>query len=333
MLFFSGLSSTFFTEKMHEVCGLIFLAAVLMHNFLNRSFYKNFSKRNTLNKFGIIFFAISLIFLNFSGIMLWQSDSNFNWRSVHLTAAIFSVIFLFIHLLIHAKKHIRGKIFYAASILAFILAVVGIFGLPYLDRWYHKVEINSKIIQGEKILSDKKFLTVYFSRVGNTNFSEKVDAVSGASVMVENEKIFGNSQMIALMAQNIVGGEIFEIQTEKIYPEKYSDTTNEAKIEFEQNILPKIKNLPNLESYDEVILIYPLWWGNLPKPVESFLRNYDLRGKILIPIVTHGGGGLGESVKNLKSFTNATITQPLDIYSSNIPTSREEIFNFLKETL
>lgn len=331
ILFFVGLASTFLTEEMHELCGFVFIGAVFVHNFVNRNFYKNFSKISSLNRFCVIFFAGALVALTLSGIMLWQGESNFNWRSVHLTAAICSVILLFIHLLTHARKYIHGKIFYVASIFTFLFAVAGIFGLPYLDRWYHKVEVNSAtIIQGEKISSDKKILTIYFSRVGNTNFPPEVDAVSGASIMKDKNDIIGNAQMIAQMAQNIAGGDLIEIQTEKIYPANYSETTKVSKIEFERNELPKIKNLPDIESYDKIILVYPLWWSKLPKPVESFLRNYNLSGKMIIPIVTHGGGGIGESVEDLKNAVNAKITKPLDIYSSDIPSSREEILQYLK---
>ena len=331
ILFFISLSSTFLTEKMHEICGLIFLTAVFVHNFFNRNFYKNFSKKSMINRFCIIFFTISLIILTISGIMLWQAESNFNWRSIHLISTICSVILLFIHLLIHAKKYIHGKIFYVVSIFTFLLSVAGVFGLPYLDRWYHKVEVNSaEIIQGNKILSDKKFLIIYFSRVGNTNFSHEVDAVSGASIMKDKNEIIGNAQMIAYMAQDIVSGDLIEIQTEKTYPSNYSETTKVAKSEFENNELPTIKNLPDIKNYNQIILVYPLWWSKLPKAVESFLKNYDLSEKIIIPIVTHGGGVIGNSFEDLKNATNAKIIQPLDVYSSDVPTSREEIFEYIK---
>lgn len=332
ILFFICLASNFFVGKIHEVCGIIFVAGIFAHNFLNKNFYKNFSSRKFINKTCVILFAVALIFLTVSGAELWLADKFLNWRSVHLVAAIAAVIFLFLHLLTHAKKYFHKKIFYLASLFAFIFAVAGIFGLPYLDRWFHKVEINSEeIIQGEKISSDKKFAVIYFSRVGNTNFSAKVDAVSGASIMADKEKLFGNAQMIALMAQDIVGGDLFSIQTEKFYPEKYSETTDESKIEFEQNILPEIKNLPNLESYDKIILVYPLWWGDLPKAVESFLKNYNFSGKEIYPIVTHGGGGIGNSVETLRNLTQAKVAEPLDIYSSDISASREKIFNYIAE--
>ncbi len=142
---------------------------------------------------------------------------------------------------------------------AFVLAVAGIFGLPYLDRWFHKVEVNEEeIVHGRKILATENILTVYFSRVGNTNFPANVDAVSGASLMLDGEKLIGNAEMIAYMARNIVGGDLLEIQTEKIYPADYPATTQVAKAEFDSDDLPKIKNLPDLKSYEKIILIYPL---------------------------------------------------------------------------
>ena len=335
ILFFIGLASNFFSATIHEVCGIIFIGAVFVHNYFNREFYKNFSKIKRFNRLCVIFFAVTLILLTVSGIMLWTGDNGFNWRSIHLSAAILALIFLFVHLLTHARMYIRGKIFYAASMTAFVLAVAGIFGLPYLDRWFHKVEVNAEeIVHGKKLYSNEKILTVYFSRVGNTNFPQKVDAVSGASLMLDGEKLIGNSEMIAYMARDIVGGDLLEIQTKKIYPADYPETTRVAKIEFDSDELPQIKNLPDLKSYDKIILIYPLWWSKLPKPVESFLKSYDWSGKIIVPIVTHGGGGLGESVDNLKSSTKAKIFDPvLDIYSSDIPASREKIFVYLNKNL
>ena len=108
-----------------------------------------------------------------------------NWRSIHLGSAIFSAILLIIHLL----KHIRGKKLYAAASLSFILAGGAIFGLPYVDRWFHKIEINrSELLSGEKLAVEGKILIVYFSRVINTNFPAEIDAVSGAALMIDDKK-------------------------------------------------------------------------------------------------------------------------------------------------
>ena len=340
ILFFVGLSSNFMSVQVHEAAGMIFVVGVVAHNVLNRGFYKNFlrgvfNRRRIINHVTIIFFAASVVTLAISGAALAEyfSAPEANWRAVHLGAAVASTVALFVHILIHASRYVKGKTFCAAAMLTFVLAVGAIFGLPYVDRWFHKVEVNrAEILRGEQIQLDGKILIVYFSRVGNTNFPAEVDAVSGASLMLDGNEKIGNAQMIAELVQSIIGGEIFAIQTEKIYPANYSETTKVAHKEFLNGELPTITKLPNVEGYDKIILIYPLWWSNLPKPVENFLRSRDLSGKKIFPIVTHGGGGFGESLDALKNFTRAEISAPLEIYSSDIPSARKIIFDWLKSS-
>ncbi len=340
ILFFFCLASSFLPEQSHKLTGIGFTSLIICHNILNRNFYKSFLRgkfnwRRMINFATIIFLAVSMLITIISGSALadYFSAPDLNWRSIHLGAAIVATVSLFVHILIHASRYIKGKIFYVASMLVFILAVGAVFGLPYLDRWFHTVKINrSEILRGEKLNLGGKILIVYFSRIGNTNFLGEVDAVSGASLMLDGKKIVGNAQMIAELVQSVLGGEIFEIQTEKIYPADYPQTTQVAKQEFLSGELPALVKLPTVENYDKIILIYPLWWSNLPKPVETFLRSSDLSGKKIYPIVTHGGGGLGESIDTLKSFTRAEIAEPLDIYSSDIPASRKIIFEWLKKS-
>ena len=137
--------------------------------------------------------------------------------------------------------------------------------------------------------------------------------------------------MLAYMVQNATGCDIAAIRTEKPYPKDYGETTKIAGRERKEGIYPKLINdLPNLSEYDNIILIYPLWWHTLPMAVESVLKNNDLSGKVIIPIVTHGGGGIGESLDNIKSSTNAKVLDCLSVYSSDIPASRQIIADFLK---
>ena len=340
ILFFVGLSSNFMSAQVHEAAGIAFVVGVAAHNVLNRGFYKNFlrggfNRRRLVNHVTIIFFAASVAVLAISGAALAEYfvAPEANWRAVHLGAAVASTVALFAHILIHASRYVKGKTFYAAAILTFVLAVGAVFGLPYLDRWFHKVEVNrAEILRGEQLKLDGKILIVYFSRVGNTNFPAQVDAVSGASLMLDDNEKIGNAQMIAELVRSVAGGDVFAIQTEKIYPADYGETVQLAKREFESGELPALKSLPNVDAYDKIILIYPLWWHTLPKAVENFLISCDLTGKKLYPIVTHGGGGFGESVDALKGLTRADVAEPLDIYSSDIPASRQIISEWLRST-
>lgn len=346
LLFFVELGGMFLPALAHELIGCGFLLLVVLHNVANRHFYENFfrgennAKRWT-NKLGVLLFGASLFVLAISGVALSQDlfrgisfGEAYNWRSVHLGAAIAAFILLFVHLLLHAGRYIRGRSAFAIAGAAFVVAAAGIFGLPYLDRWFHQVHVErEKIVQGEKVAFPGRVLTVYFSRVGNTDFPPGVDAVSGASVMKDGETIIGNAEMIAYMAHDAVGGDIFAIRTEKTYPVSYGDTTKEGKREIAEGERPALREpLPKADGYDVIVLVYPLWWHTLPMAVESFLERYDLTGKTIVPIVTHGGGGKGDSLSALHRATNATIVEDcLDVYSSDIPTARKAIAAYLKK--
>ena len=116
------------------------------------------------------------------------------------------------------KNH--KKICILLGVLLVVLIIAAYFLVPYIKRHYMTVFVNvAEVTEMEKVdTAGKKILTVYFTRVGNTNFDEDVDAVSSASLMKEDEKLIGNSQLLATMVQNSVGGELYAIQTEKKYP-------------------------------------------------------------------------------------------------------------------
>ena len=345
-LFFAELAGMFLPHPVHDVLGCLFIALIVLHNIKNHYFYTHFlvgtySPLRLANNISIILFAASLIILTLSGMVLsqylfpWFSlASTWNWRALHLGAAIGALVLLFVHLLLHARRYIHGRMFFGLAGTAFVLAAAGIFGMPYLDRWYHQVNVEKNaVIAGDKVSIPGRVLTVYFSRVGNTNFPSDVDAVSGASIMKDRHEIIGNAEMIAYMVQDAAGGDIFAIQTEKTYPADYGETTKEGKRELESGKAPTLKGtLPQMENYDVIFLVYPLWWNTLPMPVEGFLKQYDWTGKILVPIVTHGGGGTGESLKAIQEVTQTkTAESYLDIYSSDIPAARQEITDYLKK--
>ena len=342
-LFFAELGGMFLPHPMHEVLGCLFIALVVLHNIKNRHFYAHFlagtySSPRLANNIIIILFAVSLALLTLSGMVLSQDlfswfrfESTWNWRSLHLGAAIGALVLLFVHLLLHARRYIRGRVFFGLAGITFMLAAAGVFGMPYLDRWYHQVNVDRKaVIAGDKVPMSERVLTVYFSRVGNTNFPSDVDAVSGASIMKDGHEIIGNTEMIAYMVQDAAGGDIFALQS---YPADYGETTKEGKLELESGKAPNLKGpLPQMENYDVIFLVYPLWWNTLPMPVEGFLKQYDLTGKTLIPIVTHGGSGIGESLKALHKATQAKFPESyLDIYSSDIPAARQKITDYLND--
>ena len=232
------------------------------------------------------------------------------------------------------KKRIR--LFVILALVLTVLAIlIAVWLVPYLKRHFVTVEIESEsVVSGETVNFDgRKVLTVYFTRVGNTDFDEDVDAVSGASLLLnEKEEFMGNSQVIGLMVQNAVGGDLISINTKKKYPSAYSDTISVASEEMKQQELPELVNMPeSIDEYDTVFLVYPLWWNTIPKAVEAFLKNYDFSGKTVMSIVTHGGSGVGKSLEDIRNACNGSISEnSLKIYCDDIPYCRESITEWLK---
>ena len=63
-----------------------------------------------------------------------------------------------------------------------------------------------------------------------------------------------------------------------------------------------VGELDNIEQYDVVFLGYPIWWGKLPKIMYTFLEQYDLSGKTVIPFCTSGSSGISTSVAEIRTL-------------------------------
>ena len=172
-----------------------------------------------------------------------------------------------------------------------------------------------------------KILVAYFSRVGNTVWEDGVDAVSSASLNVQNGEFYGNAQLLAQMAQQVTGGDLFLIQTVETYPSGYRDTTDQASVEQSNNARPALaSHVENMEQYDTIVLIYPNWWGTLPMPLYTFLEEYDFSGKTILPLCTHEGSRMGSSVSAISQLCpGAVLLDGLDIRGSSAPSAQSEV--------
>ena len=104
----------------------------------------------------------------------------------------------------------------------------------------------------------------------------------------------GNTRKIAGLIHLEVGGTIHEIEPEVPYPNSYDAVVDQAEKEIRAGYKPALRStLDDVESYDTVFVGSPNWWGTIAPPVATFLSEYDLSGKTIVPFCTHGGGGLG----------------------------------------
>ncbi|MEZ5335009.1 MAG: flavodoxin [Methanolobus sp.] len=129
------------------------------------------------------------------------------------------------------------------------------------------------------------------------------------------------------------GGDVFQIDTVKPYPKDYAATTNIAKKELNENARPQLSShVDNMELYDVIFLGYPNWWGTMPMPVFTFLEEYDLSGKVIVPFCTHEGSGMGRSESDIEKLCpEATILKGLAIHGSRVSAAKKDIENWLSK--
>jgi flavodoxin len=123
----------------------------------------------------------------------------------------------------------------------------------------------------------KKILVAYFSRTGST-------------------------RAVANQIRDAVGGELFELRTAHSYPAEYRATTEQAKRELNEDFRPVLTTrVADMAGYDVVFIGFPNWWGTLPTAFFSFLEQYPLSAKTVIPFCTHEGSRFGRSLDDLRS--------------------------------
>lgn len=167
-----------------------------------------------------------------------------------------------------------------------------------------------------KVNPKGKTLIVYFSRTGGVfNGPLKV----------------GNTKRVADFIQKKTRGDEYEIVPVEKYPSGYDATTRVAQREQDNNARPKIKNkLPDVSGYDNVFVGAPVWWGEYPMVVRTFLDGVNLNGKHVIPFTTHEGSGLGNTPETLRrQYPKADVLRGLGVRGTNAARSQNTVDRWL----
>lgn len=158
-------------------------------------------------------------------------------------------------------------------------------------------------------VEENKMLVVYFSGTGNTKaLAETIAETSGA--------------------------DIFEIVPAEPYTSadlNYNDNNCRANREMnDETARPAIANsIENIDEYDTIFIGYPIWWGTMPRIINTFLDTYDLSGKTIMPFCTSGGSGIETSVSAIRSICpNADVKDGLRGSASATSTQIKEWIGF-----
>lgn len=106
----------------------------------------------------------------------------------------------------------------------------------------------------------------------------------------------GNTRVIAGVIHRSLKTDLFEIEPATPYPEDYFQTVELAKNERAGGIKTALKSsVADIERYETLYLGFPIWGTSVPPVVQTFLSSHNLAGKLIIPFITHGGYGKGDS--------------------------------------
>lgn len=138
--------------------------------------------------------------------------------------------------------------------------------------------------------ADKNILIVYLTRTGNT-------------------------EAVAKMIHEQVGGKLVPLELDTPYPENYQAIVQQVQNENETGYLPPLKTkIDSLDTYDAVFIGFPTWGMRLPPPMKTFLTKYDLSGKTVVPFNTNAGYGLGSSLETIEELCpNSSITEAFTV--------------------
>lgn len=155
-----------------------------------------------------------------------------------------------------------------------------------------------------------RFLVVYFSHTNNT-------------------------RTVAEHVHSRLGGDIFRVVTKKTYPRDHNETSRIARIELDKNERPELAETispEDMKNYDVIFLGYPNWWATIPMAMFTFLEQYDLSGKTIVPFCTHEGSGLGRGPADIARLApGATLRQGLAIRGSGASRAQNEVDNWLRQ--
>ena len=156
--------------------------------------------------------------------------------------------------------------------------------------------------------------TEYENQQPNETPSEPADSTSsepeqepeGHKILVAYFSATNNTEGIAQKLADGLGADLYEITPEQPYTDEdldYGNSKSRSSVEMnDPNARPAISgSVENMEQYDVVFIGYPIWWGEAPRIMSTFIESYDFSGKTLVAFCTSASSGFGSSDSALRA--------------------------------
>lgn len=151
--------------------------------------------------------------------------------------------------------------------------------------------------------------TVEMQTESETISTTEAEIEAGKKVLVAYFSATHTTEGVARNLADGLGADLYEIVPVDPYTDadlNYNDNNSRSTLEMnDPSSRPAISNsVEDMAQYDIVFLGYPIWWGEAPRIVSTFVESYDFSGKTIIPFCTSGGSGIGSSASNLEQLVS-----------------------------
>lgn len=164
--------------------------------------------------------------------------------------------------------------------------------------------------------------------------TEEQEADVSTKTLVVYFSCTGTTELVAEYVTEILGADSYEIVPENPYTEADLAYYTNGRADQEQNdpdVRPGISGgVENMDEYDTIIVGYPIWHGQAPRIISTFLESYDFSGKTIIPFCTSHSSGIGSSASNLHTLCSES-TEWLDGKRFAAGVSKESVQNWIGE--
>ncbi|MBQ6167990.1 MAG: NAD(P)H-dependent oxidoreductase [Muribaculaceae bacterium] len=161
---------------------------------------------------------------------------------------------------------------------------------------------------------------------GNAEAADSTEVKKTTLVAYFTASELRTTERVAKRLAEATDADLFEILPALAYTTEdldWKDEDSRSTIEMKDSTArPEIaEKLENMDQYTTIYVGFPIWWYTAPRIINTFLEQYDLTGKTIIPFATSGGSDMGKSGEDLKkaSAPNANWILPGKVLNGNPP--------------
>ena len=171
----------------------------------------------------------------------------------------------------------------------------------------------------------------------NVQTTPPSSVIGQGNVLIAYFSCTGNTEGIAEIIAEVTDGTLFEIVPEEPYTDADLNYSNDdCRANREQNdetARPAIANeVEDMASYDTVFIGHPIWWGDAPCIIQTFLESYDFSGKEVYTFSTSGSSSGNGAFNGLsREYPDIDFVENLHFTSSQLSSAQTRVQNWIEE--